>query len=88
MQEILWSIFTGAALILRDDDRNPFSHLSKVDTVMLTPSVATNLDPTVGIRAPIPEHWQLHYTDIQQLAHTDPWMFNEYSANTQWMDWL
>lgn len=46
MQEILWSILTGGTLVLREDDRNPFSHLSKVDTVMLTPSVAANLDPT------------------------------------------
>lgn len=46
MQEILWSITTGGTLVLREDDHNPFSHLSKVDTVMLTPSVAANLDPT------------------------------------------
>jgi hypothetical protein len=34
------------------------------------------------------EQLRQQYAYIQQLSHTDPWMFNEYSANTQWMDWL
>ena len=30
----------------------------------------------------------LDYSDIRESSHTDPFMFNEYSAGTQWFDWL
>ncbi|CAI6337017.1 unnamed protein product [Periconia digitata] len=64
MHEILWSIASGGTLVLRTDDRNPFSHIGNVDTIMVTPSVAANLDPKEYSHLrylhlagePVPEH--------------------------------